>query len=321
MSAATKQAVLRRTVLAGALLFHLYIAWTVFYSPLDDWQWSMDVGLWWLVTGVLNGRYMGNLFAVVMTRLPWLKTLFMALCMFALPYFMARLAARGRRERVLPLFVACNAGILLMPSVMWRETYFWVSGFGNFVVPTVFFLLLLLLLRRLDGTRSHPALWSGLLFFFLQSGPLIDRILFQALLFALLLIQRRLFFRQGTDLLFIAFRDALQTFHRPHHLLQILRSHDHVDVHVRSDRRLLTDHALLDLRIPLSDLFLFGGDILFQLRNVGLDLGDRRIFFIDACIDLFDQRLLLRHQRFQVIQTVLQIVDVVLECIDLFLQI
>ena len=142
----TRQTALRRTVFAGILLFDLYVAGTVFYSPLDDWQWSMDIGIWWLKTGVLNGRYMGNLFAVVMTRLPWLKTLFMALCMFALPYFMARLAARGRRERDLPLFVACKAGILLMPSVMWRETYFWVSGFGNFVVPTAGFLLLLLLL-------------------------------------------------------------------------------------------------------------------------------------------------------------------------------
>ena len=149
------------------LLFDLYVAGTVFYSPLDDWQWSMDTGIWWLETGVLNGRYMGNLFAVVMTRLPWLKTLSMALCMFALPYFMARLAARGRRERVLPLFVACNAGILLMPSVMWRETYFWVSGFGNFVVPTTGALLLLLLLRRLDRVRAHWGAWSALLFVYL----------------------------------------------------------------------------------------------------------------------------------------------------------
>lgn len=163
----SKQTALRRAVLAGMLLFDLYIAWTVFYSPLDDWQWSMDVGLWWLTTGVLNGRYMGNLFAVIMSRSPLLKTLIMGLCMFALPYFVARLAARGRRERILPLFVACNAGILLMPSVMWRETYFWVAGFGNFVVPSVFFLLLLLLLRRLDKTRTHLGRWSILLFFYL----------------------------------------------------------------------------------------------------------------------------------------------------------
>lgn len=161
----SKQTALRRTVLAGVLLFDLYIAWTVFYSPLDDWQWSMDMGIQWWLSGMLNGRYMGNLFAVIMSRFPILKTLSMGLCMFTLPYFMALLAVRDRRERFLPLFVACNAGILLMPSVMWRETYFWVSGFGNFVVPTVFFLLLLLLLRRLDRTRTHLGRWSVLLFF------------------------------------------------------------------------------------------------------------------------------------------------------------
>ena len=191
----TRQTALRRTVFAGMLLFDLYIAGTVFYSPIDDWQWSMDTGIWWLETGVLNGRYMGNLFAVVMTRLPWLKTLSMALCMFALPYFMARLAARGRRERVLPLFVACNAGILLMPSVMWRETYFWVSGFGNFVVPTTGALLLLLLLRRLDRVRAHWGAWSALLFVYLLGlGLFLENltVLFTgACLLALLLAQLR----------------------------------------------------------------------------------------------------------------------------------
>lgn len=160
-----KQSALRRAVLAVVLLFDLYIAWTVFYSPLDDWQWSMDMGIQWWLSGMLNGRYMGNLFAVIMSRFPILKTLSMGLCMFALPCLMARLAVRGRQERFLPLFVACNAGILLMPSMMWQETYFWVSGFGNFVVPTVFFLVLLLLLRRLDRTRAHLGRWSVLLFF------------------------------------------------------------------------------------------------------------------------------------------------------------
>ena len=28
--------------------------WSLFYSPIDDWQWSMDTGIWWLETGVLT---------------------------------------------------------------------------------------------------------------------------------------------------------------------------------------------------------------------------------------------------------------------------
>ena len=44
------QTAVRRAVLCAVLLFDLFIAWTVFYSPIDDWRWSIDeIGLrWWL---------------------------------------------------------------------------------------------------------------------------------------------------------------------------------------------------------------------------------------------------------------------------------
>ena len=59
-----KRTVLRRVFLACVLIFDLYVGHTVFYSPLDDWQWSMDMGIEWWLSGMLNGRYVGNLVAV-----------------------------------------------------------------------------------------------------------------------------------------------------------------------------------------------------------------------------------------------------------------
>lgn len=159
-----KRTVLRRVFLACVLIFDLYVGHTVFYSPLDDWQWSMDMGIEWWLSGMLNGRYVGNLVAVVLTRSVLLKTLSIGLGLFIVPYLMARLLARGREERILVLFITCNAGMLLVPSRIWRETFFWVSAFGNFVVPTLGFLALLLLLRRADQTRTHLAAWSVFLF-------------------------------------------------------------------------------------------------------------------------------------------------------------
>ena len=142
----------RRAVLAAVLLWCLFVGWTVFYSPIDDWRWSLDeIGLRWWLEGVYNNRYVGNFFAVALTRFPLLKTLVMGGVMFSVPLLMALLAARGEEKLFLPLFISCSAGILLMPSVLWRETYYWVSGFGNFVVPTALFLAWLLILRRVAG--------------------------------------------------------------------------------------------------------------------------------------------------------------------------
>ena len=199
MTATTRQTVLRRVLLACILIFDLYVGHTVFYSPLDDWQWSMDMGIQWWLTGMLNGRYVGNLVAVVLTRSVLLKTLSIGLGLFILPYLMARLLARGRRERILVLFVTCNAGMFLVPSMIWRETFFWVSAFGNFVVPTAGFLALLLLLRRADRQRTHLWAWCGLLLVYMALlGQFLENL---ALLFVgacllmLLLSLRDSFFR------------------------------------------------------------------------------------------------------------------------------
>ena len=155
----------RWAVLTAALVFYLFLGWTVFYSPIDDWRWGIDsIGLDWWLNAVYNRRYAGNFFAVVMTRSVLAKTLIMGLHMFALPLLMAVIASRRDEKRFLPLFLACNAGLLLMSSYMWRETYYWVSGFGNFVIPTVYFLVWLLILDQLDRKRTHTFAWSPVLF-------------------------------------------------------------------------------------------------------------------------------------------------------------
>ena len=57
----SKQVLIRRGVLALTLAFYLFVAWTIFYSPIDDWRWSLDeIGLRWWLEGTYNSRYAGN---------------------------------------------------------------------------------------------------------------------------------------------------------------------------------------------------------------------------------------------------------------------
>lgn len=146
-------------VLLAALAFSLFLAASVPYSATDDWQWGMEEGVRWWLSGSLNGRYGGNFFAVIMCRSQVVKTLVMGLTIFALPLLMALLAAKGKRRKVIPLFVAGWAGLLLMPAAMWQETYGWVAGFGNYVIPTALFFAWLLLVRRAaEGESGKLAL-------------------------------------------------------------------------------------------------------------------------------------------------------------------
>ena len=153
-----------RAVLAAALIYYLFIAWAVPYSCTDDLQWGMEQGVRWWRYGLLNGRYAGNLCAVLMCHFPAVKVLLMGGCMFAIPLLMAVLMARGERERFLPMFLAANAMILLMPPVMWTELYGWVSGFGNYGVSAAVFLGFLLLVRRTRQGRDRLGARAAALF-------------------------------------------------------------------------------------------------------------------------------------------------------------
>lgn len=185
-------------VLGAALAFFLFLAYTTPYSPVDDLQWGMEEGLRWWLGGLLNGRYVGNFFAVTLCRFPLVKTLLMGLGMFALPLLMALAAGWGSKSSPLPAFCFCCAGLLLMPSQVWKETFCWVCGFGNYVISILFFLGWLLLILRAETARTHLGLWAAALFFLaLAGGMFLENQTLLNLGLALLLTIRALARRRG----------------------------------------------------------------------------------------------------------------------------
>lgn len=141
----------------------MFVALCIPYCPIDDFQWGMEQGLHWWLGGLLNGRYVGNMFSVIMCRFPPAKVALIGLSMFLIPTLAAWLAIRGKRDGILPALLLCHAGILLMPPLMWNEVYGWVSSFSIYGVSTLFFLVWLLALRRAAGAE-RPGRWAVPLF-------------------------------------------------------------------------------------------------------------------------------------------------------------
>lgn len=156
-------------ILLISFAFWFMTGLTAHYSLVDDRQWGIDVGLYWWLSGALNSRYAGNFFAVILCRSSAVKTVIMGGGMFAIPYLMARLAVRdgaGTDSPVfLPAFLLSSAVILAMPMALWRDVYGWVSGFGNYALSALFFLVWLLILRHVEHTRRRLGAWSAVLFF------------------------------------------------------------------------------------------------------------------------------------------------------------
>ena len=178
----------RKRLVTGAILllflaFWLYIAWCVPYTH-DDWDWGLAAGMERWLNATQNNRYLGNLFIVMMTRSVAVKVLVMGVGMFLIPLLMALLVTPGEdtRRPFLPCFLAANCLMLLLPREIWKQTYGWASGFANYGVSTVFFLLWLILLRRAFVSESEEwgkalailPVYTALLALFLENLAVID---------------------------------------------------------------------------------------------------------------------------------------------------
>lgn len=129
----------------------------------DDWDWGTQGGLDRLSEGFAdyNGRYLGNLLVLLLTRAPLLKALIVGAGFFLIAYLPARQAKRGSAG----VFLFSLTLLLLMPTDMLGQTMAWASGFANYGAGTALLLLAASLLTPVwEGEdlplRRAPALFA-----------------------------------------------------------------------------------------------------------------------------------------------------------------
>ena len=125
----------------------------------DDWAWGSQVGLDRLqshFTGY-NGRYLGNLLVMVLTRSLPVKIILMTAGVLALPLLVSRLA----NKKLFLLFPLSLLGVAVMPADLFRQTVVWASGYSNYMPPVLLTLCYLLLVWDLwDDTAPVQSKWS-----------------------------------------------------------------------------------------------------------------------------------------------------------------
>lgn len=145
-----KDGIVFRASVFCVLCFYIYIAFCIPYCH-DDWDWGLSVGMDQWLNAVYNSRYVGSFFVVAMTRSGLFKTGVMALTMLFIPVMLVKLS--GHRDKT-TVFIIANVLMLIMPKLMWQQTYGWVSAFANFVVPAPLLLFLILIMEK--STEDVP---------------------------------------------------------------------------------------------------------------------------------------------------------------------
>ncbi len=132
----------------------IFYIWIFSHTPygMDDWSWGLPVGWTWFINGEINGRYLGNLFEIIVTRSSFLKTILMSAIAVSFPSLsvrvickwsiFARIVERETADQSRAcLFLISSILFATIPLYIWRQTYGWVAGFSNYGLSAFFLLI------------------------------------------------------------------------------------------------------------------------------------------------------------------------------------
>lgn len=125
----------------------LYIGYCVPYCH-DEWQWGLEERIELMKNGFrdYNGRYLGNILALIITRSIWAKALILAGGSVWLFHIMKQCTVPGISSKKNGLQETCAmllAAFLLLavPRTLFCQSYGWPAAFVNFVPPVILFLI------------------------------------------------------------------------------------------------------------------------------------------------------------------------------------
>ncbi len=142
----TKKKGYKLTIIFGAFLFFIYIMSTIPFGS-DDWAWGTSVGMERLASHFAgyNGRYLGNLLIIFLTKNAFIKTIGMAVISFAVVLLIYEYIGKDRFLYFLfPLLL-----LFFMPANVFRQTMAWASGLANYIPPVIAVLLYLNIVKNI----------------------------------------------------------------------------------------------------------------------------------------------------------------------------
>lgn len=131
------------------ILFFIFFAIQVPYSH-DDWQWGSQLKWQLMIDGFANynGRYLGNLFEILITRSVIAKNIIMAIGMISVVWVVYKLASREVKSNdKTAVFIFAAILCLAIPRELFRQTYSWIAAFINFIPPVILIVLYLLIVQ------------------------------------------------------------------------------------------------------------------------------------------------------------------------------
>ena len=154
----------RYFIYAAFFMLFVYLGYKVPYC-LDEWKWGLPQRVELMKRGFsgYNGRYLGNILALLITRSEVAKTLVISVCMVLIVWLMEMSVRRktfSEKDKSDPILLLSLILLLLaVPASLYGQSYGWPAAFVNYEVPVPLFLVYFIWTDELYRNKVEKYSW------------------------------------------------------------------------------------------------------------------------------------------------------------------
>ena len=150
------------------ILFFVAVSVFAFLFPLsaDDLGWATSDGMKLLESGFANynGRYLGNIFAIVLSKFTIVRVFAKSLTLTGILLLIQKMTGNEKKD-----FLYLSAFLLVIPTSLFSQGFVWTAGFSNYCLSAVVIMLSIYLVFYKKDKRFYHVI---LLFVLGVSGQL-----------------------------------------------------------------------------------------------------------------------------------------------------
>lgn len=154
----------RYFIYAAFFMLFVYLGYKVPYCH-DEWKWGLPQRVELMKRGFsgYNGRYLGNILALLITRSEVAKTLVISVCMVLIVWLMEMSVRRktfSEKDKSDPILLLSLILLLLaVPASLYGQSYGWPAAFVNYEVPVPLFLVYFIWTDELYRNKVEKYSW------------------------------------------------------------------------------------------------------------------------------------------------------------------
>ncbi|MGL4848761.1 MAG: DUF6056 family protein [Clostridium sp.] len=126
----------KREMIIFSAIFIIVLGSLVFLFPYsgDDWAWGSSIGVERLenLFRDYNGRYLGNIVVLILTRSNILRTVVITLTLYGLIY-LGRKYIVEENTKITGIYLMALL-LVFMPRDVWMQSVVWTAGYSNYVI-------------------------------------------------------------------------------------------------------------------------------------------------------------------------------------------